>query len=668
MKKVYVIGVDQMNLKMVRLLAEQGHLPNLKSLLDDGSSNQLLPAFPAATAINWPTIATGADSGTHGVTKWHVDLPNGETIHSFWSHAVNAETIWEAAERAGIKSAVIHYPASAPPRAKSGYVVDGFASSGFGENYYEITPAKCYTTIDDMPVPQATEVITLSPGTGWKSVPSNYSATLESVIGVVPKYGGEDKDLHLLIVDSAAKGYDRALICREKDVRTAIAEIGVGEWSEWVFEDFNVEGAKRAGTLRFKLVELTSTGDRIRLYRSQVMPVDGFTHPDGLGRELIELFGPYVDHVGEFFYLCGATDFATWVEEADYQSQWIARAARYLVEEKECGLFYGHIHFLDDINHFHIGYIDPSWPGYDPAEAERHWEVIREAYKVIDRMIGTFLEGLDEDTYVLVVADHGNMPNHRVASLELFLLERGYLTLKDNSKPRSIYDDDWDQNIDFRESTAYMKAGDHTIYINSEDDDFEKIRTQLIRDLRTWVDPSTGTTPIALALKKEDAAIIGLWGESIGDIVVVLEEGYSSSYAYHQPFNSSLQPFKSAVSAAHGHQMLTSQSNINSSLAMAILTGPGVKKGYERPTNRLGYIKTKDVVPTLCHILNIQPPAQSQGAIAYDLFEGNEMERYLPSIVLERKAIDPRIETTEKGTLGGHHYGLVKKFPWQHDR
>ena len=37
-------------------------------------------------------------------------------------------------------------------------------------------------------------------------------------------------------------------------------------------------------------------------------------------------------------------------------------------------------------------------------------------------------------------------------------------------------------------------------------------------------------------------------------------------------------------------------------------------------------IHPADVVPTLCTLFTVPPPAQSQGAVAYDLFEGHEME------------------------------------------
>ena len=144
--------------------------------------------------------------------------------------------------------------------------------------------------------------------------------------------------------------------------------------------------------------------------------------------------------------------------------------------------------------------------------------------------------------------------------------------------------------------------------------------------------------------------------------MVVLEEGYSSWTLPHQPIEDSLQSFRGVMSGAHGYQLLTSQSNINSHLAVLILVGAGIKKGYERPISKLGYIKTKDIVPTLCYILGVQPPAQCQGTIAYDIFVGHEMEREIPSIVFQEKNIDPRVEITNKER---HYFSLVKKFPWE---
>ena len=62
----------------------------------------------------------------------------------------------------------------------------------------------------------------------------------------------------------------------------------------------------------------------------------------------------------------------------------------------------------------------------------------------------------------------------------------------------------------------------------------------------------------------------------------------------------------------------------------SLLAGPGLKQGYERPWDRLGYIQAVDVVPTPVLFLDIDPPAQSQGPVARDLFQGHRMIRERP--------------------------------------
>ena len=78
---------------------------------------------------------------------------------------------------------------------------------------------------------------------------------------------------------------------------------------------------------------------------------------------------------------------------------------------------------------------------------------------------------------------------------------------------------------------------------------------------------------------------------------------------------------------AHHGGFLPTQSEASSSFGSWLLAGPGVKQGYERPVDRLGYIHAADVVPTFCQMLGAEPPRQAQGTVARDLFEGHEMVR-----------------------------------------
>jgi len=636
-RKVYVMGVDQMILPLTKHFAEEGSIPTIAKLLKRSSAYEALASFPCYTANNWPVIATGAQTGTHGAVSWFIRMPDGEDVPSLASLGINAEFIWEAAERQGLRSAVLHYPGSMPSHLKSGYVIDGVTGPAFGGCPFELATAEAYATHPDVQSPALNKVV-LEVAEGWKGLPGDGPQPLTTPIPVTAK---EDKDSQTwqAVVLGGRSGYDRVVICREKDLATAIAEAKLNQWSQWALMPFG----DRRGTVRFKLTALSPDGKVLKLYRSQIMPLDGFSEPDQIGRELIEKIGPYQEHVSQMFDVLRIVDYTTCVEEADYQGQWFAKAALYLTKEKGCDLFFCHWHFLDDVNHFHLAYLDPSWFGYDPSEAPKHWDMVRQAYQAVDRMMATLLEGMSEDDYVVMVSDHGCSPVNRIAYMERFLYDRGFLVFKDPATPKTCFVPGWYDKIDWEKSKVWLHEGafvdSFNIYVNAKNaGEYKCIQRDVLRELRGWIDEKYNQNVVALALGKRDAELIGLWGDQVGDIVVVLESGYQMG---KKDSPLPLQDNTALLVSGHGRMIPTNETVFGTERAIFTIAGPGVKKGYERPAGKLGHVRLIDVTPTLCHLLGIQPPAQSQGAIIYDLLEGHEMVR-------ERPPTTPKYEPTRK--------------------
>ena len=125
-RKIYAFGMDGFIVPMMKRFAAEGALPHFERLLREGTVNQTLPSFPVWTPTNWATLSTGAHTGTHGVTRWRVEVAPGQRIDSFDGRANNAERIWNALERAGMQSVAVHYPAAHPSGVETGFVVDGF--------------------------------------------------------------------------------------------------------------------------------------------------------------------------------------------------------------------------------------------------------------------------------------------------------------------------------------------------------------------------------------------------------------------------------------------------------------------------------------------------------------------------------------------------------------
>ena len=135
-----------------------------------------------------------------------------------------------------------------------------------------------------------------------------------------------------------------------------------------------------------------------------------------------------------------------------------------------------------------------------------------------------------------------------------------------------------------------------------------------------------GRTPIAIALPRRDAYILGQWGDQCGDVIFAWEHGYVSGYyGQWKGIVGGGAAGAPRVFGAHHGGFIPTQSEISSSFGTLMLAGPSLKKGYERPTGLLGYVHATDVVPTFSHILDVAPPAQSQGSVAYDLFDGHDM-------------------------------------------
>ena len=401
-EKIYAFGMDGFIVPMMKRFAAEGALPHFERILREGAVNQTLPSFPVWTPTNWATLSTGAHTGTHGVTRWRVEVAPGQRIDSFDGRANNAERIWNALERAGMKSVAVHYPAAHPSGVKSGYVVDGFGHPGHRSTEFEVASCHAYTTDAALAetigmdhdgtavrhVQRSVEPIpSLTPAKEWRNMPESAAPPLESSIDVAARPGGDVTTFNLLAVDSEGRGYDRVLLCRDRSGSCCIAEAGVGEWSEWAVEDFAVHGSKRPASLRFKLIELAADGSRLKLYRTQVTFTDGFTFPDALAGELLERFGPYQEHASMLPYTSGMADFETALEECEYQGMWFAEVARYMLRERGCSFFICHWHLYDYLNHIHLGDVDPVCPGYAAERAEKYLHYFRQAYQMGDRIL-----------------------------------------------------------------------------------------------------------------------------------------------------------------------------------------------------------------------------------------------------------------------------------------
>ena len=273
-KRVYVIGLDGMMFPMYERFAAEGLLPNLKKLADAGIVGEAYPSMPVWTPTNWTTLATGAHTGTHSVSRWFLNLPTPrheeQTLSAFIRPAAAAENVFEAAAKARLKSVAIHYPAASPSQSPLAHVIDGFGHPAYGTTPFEVTPAWGYTNLENVTnstqiglqtarasvtatgsaqgsLLNATHQPPLDDGT-WQNLPESTAGSmppLEFPIEIITKRDGENQTLWGLVLDTEGAGYDTIVICAARDGQTEIGRTHVGSWSDWIYRTLMV---RRSGT------------------------------------------------------------------------------------------------------------------------------------------------------------------------------------------------------------------------------------------------------------------------------------------------------------------------------------------------------------------------------------------------------------------------------------
>jgi predicted AlkP superfamily phosphohydrolase/phosphomutase len=149
---------------------------------------------------------------------------------------------------------------------------------------------------------------------------------------------------------------------------------------------------------------------------------------------------------------------------------------------------------FDRLHHMFWKYYDNTHPKYEANN--RYNKVIPEYYKYVDERIGEILSIIDDDTYVLLVSDHGTASMKGAFCINEWLIKEGYLVLK--KYPDSVTDLD-NCEVDWEKTTAWGWGGYYArIFLNVKDresngkipmDKFNMVREELRSKLLTIAGP-----------------------------------------------------------------------------------------------------------------------------------------------------------------------------------
>ena len=613
-RKILLIGLDAWAARIFERLEAEGALPNIRRLMDRGSYGRLAPFWPCATGNNWTSIITGASPAIHQC-DFQLWLPGRRLDEPQWgfpSQFCKAEQLWHVASREGLTSVIIDYPQSYPVNAERVIHVgeDGHPDISLRAIF---RPWAYATSPSHSKWAQVMSKIKLRRPEGWKNLTPSLEDCLEATLELQPGERSQkpitDRLYALLEKDSTGQYAQVSLFTSDKDYNQLLGRTQPGQWTDWIISTFETTHGPIKVGFRAKLLRLDPNGPDVHLFITQGYPVDDFTRPVELSKELFEACGPYqhVAHTQEYVFY-GASDVPTHLEETDYHGTWCCKAACHLMKNHNWDLLALKWHDTDIFQHLAFNMIDPVHPLFDPAQEATGWEYFRQVYGLGDQMVGALVEQAGDDVVVAVVSDHGQIANTYFPDLHGSdgpLVQAGLCSWTEDGK------------IDLANSKVVATGtgihvnlkGKYEGGIIEAGEEYETVRHQALALLKDWKHPHTDEPAFHLVAYKEDLSFMGLDGPQIGDIVFMVNPTVPNrSYTVDEYERLVISGMWLTSRGTHGPNLPSQQFSVGGIEGICILAGPGV-----RPGRRSQPTWTNSVAPTLSRLAGLPIPRDADG-------------------------------------------------------
>lgn len=316
----------------------------------------------------------------------------------------------------------------------------------------------------------------------------------------------------------------------------------------------------------------------------------------------------------------------------------------------------------DDFHHLYWRLLDESCPGYDPDEQARLGNPILAIYQELDQSLGQILAALPEANFFLI-SDHGGTAfGRRRFYLNGWLEQEGYVVRQrtvrgsleravfyaaqvirpliplamriniQDSRPdlvrlwtktrNSVHAVNWGKSGAFAVLMYFPTVG---IQLNVQGrqpqglitpgGEFEQLRDELIRKLKSLIDPATGCSVIREIYRREEL-FAGPCAQHIPDIVLRLDPDYvpRSELSSEVWGNTPASQFKE-LSGEHDLE------------GVFVAMGPAIQRGQF-----LSQASILDVAPTLLCSLAQAVPQNMDGKALEDIFESDFLKEHPPIV------------------------------------
>lgn len=125
-KKVLLIGWDAADWKVINPLMDQGRMPNMLRMVENGTIGNMRTLFPPLSPMLWTSIATGKRPYKHGIYGFTEPNANGSGIQPITNVSRKCKAFWNILNQHNQNSIVVGWWPSHPAEPINGVMVSDY--------------------------------------------------------------------------------------------------------------------------------------------------------------------------------------------------------------------------------------------------------------------------------------------------------------------------------------------------------------------------------------------------------------------------------------------------------------------------------------------------------------------------------------------------------------
>jgi len=374
-----------------------------------------------------------------------------------------------------------------------------------------------------------------------------------------------------------------------------------------------------------------------------------YTYPPYVAGELDQVTGGYQIHIKESYSKGGEERFLAHLYEVTGKR---IKAMEYLFKLEDWDLFIAIFQGIDVLQHELWHCWDPNHFRHDPSQ-EKYLEAIPECYQKMDAVLKRILEDwINPERTLIVMSDHGAGRLQKLLYINNYLMEKGFLKLKKGIRtsiknilfrsglvPMTFYhlllrmglgrlkrkarfgqaqsllksfflsfeDVDWSQSVAYSiGSTAgqiYLNLkGREPQGIVEPNHEFDRIREEIIQELKELVDEETGEKVVEEIFRKEEI-YHGPHLKEAPDIIFFPKGFEIAAFGEYEFASNRILDYSWGVSGSHRME------------GLLMMKGKRIQQGVTLEGSQI-----IDLAPSILYLLNLPIPNSMDGKVLQKAF------------------------------------------------